>query len=267
MGQNKYQIMSKILPKGKGVWVPIDHGVSDFPIDGLVDVEDTITNLVSAGVNVIIAHKGIVEKYNHLCKGSNTSMIAHLSASTRHGGDYADDKVLVGDVDEALNRGALGVSCQLNIGSKHESNMIERMGELSRQAYLYDVPILGMVYVRGENINLLKNDETKGYAHAARIAFELGCDVAKTVWTRDAETFKQICNSVPIPLLIAGGPASQDNAEILTMVKNAVNSGASGVCMGRQIFSHSNPKSIAKAIMMIVHEDADVDEAIAACSL
>ena len=265
MGKNK--ILEKILPNGKGVWIPIDHGVSDFPCEGLVDIESTVSNLISAGVNAIIAHKGIVDKYNHLCKGSNTSMIAHLSASTRHGGKNADNKVLVGDVDEAIMRGAVGVSCQVNVGSKYESNMIERMGHLSRQAYLHEVPILGMVYVRGANVNLIKNDATKGYAHAARIAFELGCDVAKTVWTGETESFTEICNSVPIPLLVAGGPSTGNNIEMLKMVKHAIDCGASGVCMGRQVFSHPNVKSIAKAIMMIVHDNASIEEAIAACSL
>ena len=103
-------MMAKILPNGKGVWVPIDHGVTDFPCAGLENIEATITAIIAGGANVIVAHKGVVDKYSHLCEGTATSMIAHLSASTRHGGKNYSNKVLVGDVDEAIMRGAVGLS-------------------------------------------------------------------------------------------------------------------------------------------------------------
>jgi DhnA family fructose-bisphosphate aldolase class Ia len=259
--------IDKILPNGKGVWIPIDHGVTDFPCEGLENIEQTIRDLIAGGVDVIVAHKGVVDRYSHLCNEVNTSMIAHLSASTRHGGKNSSNKVLVGDVDEALLRGAVGVSCQVNIGSKNEHKMFERMGHITREAYLKDVPVLGMVYVRGENVKIMDGDSTNGYAHAARIAFELGCDVAKTVWPGNAESFAEICQAAPIPLLVAGGPSSGNSREILTMVKQSLESGGSGVCMGRQIFAHPQVTSIAKALVMIVHQGLTVDQAIEKCSL
>ncbi|DAC60251.1 MAG TPA: fructose-bisphosphate aldolase, partial [Candidatus Poseidoniaceae archaeon] len=80
----KDELMAEILPNGRGVWVPIDHGVTDFPCPGLVDLEATINALIALGANVIIAHKGVIDKFSHLCDGTATKMIAHLSASTRH---------------------------------------------------------------------------------------------------------------------------------------------------------------------------------------
>tara|TARA_X000001036_G_scaffold55321_1_gene44943 strand:- start:131 stop:928 length:798 start_codon:yes stop_codon:yes gene_type:complete len=263
----KQDILDKVLPNGKGVWVPIDHGVTDFPCEGLANIKQTILDLIAREVDVIVAHKGVVDRYSNLCKGTNTRMIAHLSASTRHGGKNKSNKVLVGDVDEALLRGAVGVSCQLNIGSKNEPKMLERMGQITRQAYLNNVPVLGMVYVRGENVKLMEGDTTNGYAHAARIAFELGCDAAKTVWPGDKESFAKITQSAPIPLLVAGGPSSGNSRQILTMVKQSMEAGGSGVCMGRQIFAHPEVTSIAKALVMIVHKGLTVDQAIEKCSL
>ena len=122
----------------------------------------------------------------------------------------------------------------VNIGSKKEAAMLERMGHITTEAYLNDVPVLGMVYVR-ENVNIMKSDSTNGYAHAARIAFELGCDAAKTVWTGDKDSFSNICRAAPIPLLVAGGPSTGNSEEILTMVREFIEAGGSGVCMGRQI--------------------------------
>ena len=174
---------------------------------------------------------------------------------------------MVGDVDEAIMRGAVGVSCQVNIGSKKESAMLERMGHITTEAYLNDVPVLGMIYVRGENVNIMKNDPTNGYAHAARIAFELGCDTAKTVWTGDKDSFSKICRAAPIPLLVAGGPSTGNSEDILTMVRESIEAGGSGVCMGRQIFAHQNVTAISKAIGMIVHDNATVKEAMDKYSL
>lgn len=263
----KADLLSKILPGGRGVWIPIDHGVTDFPVEGLIDVESTIKSLISAGVDAIIAHKGLVGHYHKLCENTNTNMIVHLSASTRHGGIESSNKVLVGGVDEVRKRGGIGVSCQVNLGSEKEPEMMERMGEVSRQALLEGIPMFGMVYARGPNLNIMEGDETNGYSHAARLAFELGCDAAKTVWTGDKESFTQITNSTPIPLLVAGGPSTGDSRAILTMVRDAMDSGASGVCMGRQVFGHPQVESIARAIVMLVHQDASVDEAIMKCSL
>ena len=263
----KADLLSKILPGGRGVWIPIDHGVSDYPVQGLEDTESTIKSLISAGVDAIIAHKGVVGHYHKLCENTKTSMIVHLSASTRHGGSESSNKVLVGSVDEVRKRGGSGVSCQVNMGSEKEPEMMERMGEISRQAVLEGLPMFGMVYARGPNLNIMEGDLTKGNAHAVRLAFELGCDAAKTVWTGDKESFTEIANAVPIPILVAGGPSTGDSRAILTMIRDALDSGASGVCMGRQIFGHPQIESIAKAIVMLVHQDASVDEAIVECSL
>ena len=73
------------------------------------------------------------------------------------------------------------------------------------------------------------DDVTKGNAHAVRLAFELGCDAAKTVWTGDKESFSEIANAVPIPILVAGGPSTGDTRAILSMIRDALDSGASGV--------------------------------------
>ena len=230
------RLLERLLPKGRGVWIPIDHGASDFPVEGLVDTEETIKALISAGVDVILAQKGIVSHYSHLCKGTKTNMVVHLSVSTRHAGPDAANKVLVGHPDEVFSRGGIGVSCQVNIGSPNEAKMIERMGEVSRQSHKLGMPMFGMIYARGEYLSVMDGDSTRGNAHAARLAFELGCDAAKTVWTGDAESFSQIGRGVPIPLLVAGGPSSGDSFAILSMVRTALDNGASGVCMGRQVF-------------------------------
>lgn len=264
---DKASRLDSLLPNGRGVWIPIDHGASDFPVDGLTDTEHVIRSLVRAGVDAIIAQKGLVSHYSHLCQGSSTDMVVHFSVSTRHAGPDNANKVLVGNADEVLPRGGLGVSCQVNMGSPNEAVMIERMGQMSRAALHHQLPMFGMVYARGEHLSVMEGDDTNANAHAVRLAFELGCDAAKTTWTGGKESFKKVTSAVPIPVLVAGGPATGDSKAILTMVRDALDAGASGICMGRQVFAHPNVEAIAKALMMLVHQDSTVNEAMNACGL
>lgn len=264
---NKDQRLATLLPNGRGVWIPIDHGASDYPNPGLEDLEGLIQSLINAGVNAIVAQKGVVSKYAHLCHGTSTGMVVHYSVSTRHAGPQSNNKVLVGHADETLPRGGIGVSSQVNMGSEYEPEMIQRMGELNRQAMHLDLPAFGMVYARGPHLNHMVGDDTTSQAHAVRLAFELGCDAAKCVWTGDSASFGKVAKSAPIPLLMAGGPSTGDSLAILTMVESALEAGASGVCMGRQVFAHPNPEAMAKALVMMVHDGASVEAAMETCGL
>jgi DhnA family fructose-bisphosphate aldolase class Ia len=123
-----------------------------------------------------------------------------------------------------------------------------------------------MVYARGPNLNPVDGDSTNGVAHAARVAFEIGCDVGKTTWTGDEASFAQVTSAVPIPLLVAGG-AKTNTQDMFAMVEKAMRNGAAGVCMGRQVFAHKSPESVAKALVMIVHQGATAENAMKAVGL
>ena len=244
-----------VLPNGKGVWIPIDHGVSDFPVEGLENLETLIPLIAHA--DAIVAQKGVVSHYS-----ADANFIAHLSVSTRHAGARGSDKVLVGSVEESLSRGAKGVSVQVNMGSPDEPDMIERLGMVTQDSHYLNCPVLGMIYPRGENLSVMENDETNAVAHAARLAFEMGCTVVKTKWTGSIDSFKKVTSCVPIPVLIAGGPAGASTEEILEIVHQSIQAGGGGVCIGRQVFSHSNPSAMVSALKAIVHDNASVEQAM-----
>ncbi|MEC7687875.1 MAG: fructose-bisphosphate aldolase, partial [Candidatus Thermoplasmatota archaeon] len=122
-------------------------------------------------------------------------------------------------------------------------------------------PTLGMVYPRGPNLILDPEDETKGIAHAARVAFELGCEVVKVPWTGSVESFRKVTSGVPIPILIAGGTSSSFS-DTLEIVSQSIIAGGSGVCMGRQIFGSENPLNRLLALRSIIHGDLGLNEAL-----
>ena len=176
-----------------------------------------------------------------------------MSASTAHGGSNSQFKVKVASAEEAFSRGANGVSGQINLGDENEPSMLLDMGQLTAEAHDMDMPVLGMVYPRGPNLAPLPNDITGGVAHAARVAYELGCHVVKVPWTGNAESFRKVCEAVPIPVLISGGPKDGSFANALEIVRYAMSAGAAGVCMGRQVFGAQDPAACIRALREIIH--------------
>ena len=83
----------------------------------------------------------------------------------------------------------------------------------------------------------------------------------------DQESFSVVSSAAPIPVLVAGGPSTGNARAIITMVHEAMDAGASGVCMGRQVFAHPQREDLARALMMIVHENADVEHALSSNGL
>ena len=146
-----------LLPNGKGVWIPVDHGVSDFPVQGLENLDNLIQSIAHA--DAIVAQKGVVSHYSTMA-----NFVCHLSASTRHAGARSSDKVLVGSVEESLSRGAKGVSVQVNMGSDDEPDMIERLGLITQDAHYLNCPVLGMIYPRGPNLSVMEGDDTEAVA-------------------------------------------------------------------------------------------------------
>ena len=98
-------------------------------------------------------------------------------------------------------------------------------------------------------------------AHAARIGAELGADIIKTNFTGNIETFKTVTESCPVPVVIAGGPKCKSLDEVLQTTFDAMQAGAAGLSIGRNVFQCENPTQIAKALSAIVHKDATVEQA------
>ncbi len=252
------EALSRILPGGRGVWIPMDHGLSGYPETGLDRMDQVIDSVIEGGADAVVLQKGVLT--HQFSRTSWNGFVCHLSASTVHGGPSSQSKVMVGGAAEAISRGAVAVSGQVNLGDNAESEMLHDLGLLTSEAWQVGVPTLGMVYPRGPNLSIDPSDTTQGIAHAARVAFEIGCNVVKVPWTGSIESFQVVTSGVPIPVLIAGGVSASFD-ETLRIVGESIEAGGSGVCMGRQIFSSENPSSRVRAVRSIVHEGATVEEA------
>ena len=251
--------LAKILPNGRGVWIPMDHGISAYPEKGLENMNHVVSSCISGGADAIILQKGALSHFVETTGWSN--FVCHVSVSRVNAGKKDQYKVRVATAAECLIRGATAVSAQINLGDHFEPEMIKEMGDLTGEALPLGIPTLGMIYPRGPLLKITQGDITNGVAHAARVAWELGCDVVKVPWTGDVESFKLVCQAVPIPVLISGGPRGISFTELLEIVESAISAGGSGVCIGRQVFGANNPESCVKALRAIVHDNSTSVEA------
>ncbi len=241
---------------GRSVIIPMDHGFTLGQIEGLRDMTRIVSEVSEAGANAIVLHKGMV-KGGHRKHGRDIGLIVHLSASTSLNPD-PNDKVLVCTVEEAVALGADGVSIHINLGAPHESRMIESAGEVVRECNRWGMPLLIMIYPRGEGID---PTSPQAIGHCVRVAEELGADLIKTNYTGDPESFRQITDACSVPVMVAGGEKGGD-VETLSTIREAVHAGAAGVCMGRNAFQRENPRQFVRAICRVVHDEVDPAQAL-----
>lgn len=243
---------------GRAVIVPMDHGISMGPVEGLVDMKATIDKVSQGGATAVVMHKGVVP-YGHRCFGRDIGLIVHLSASTSLSPD-PNSKVLVTTVEEAIKMGADAVSIHVNIGANTEPYMLRDFGQIARECNEWGMPLMVMIYPRGKDI---KNGyDVDLIKQCARAGMELGADIIKTSYTGDVDTFREVVRGAIIPVVIAGGPKMDSDRDLLQMVKDSVEAGGMGVSIGRNIFQHRNVTGITKAVADIVLRDAEVDEAL-----
>jgi len=239
------------------VIVPMDHGISVGPIEGLIDMPATVNKVAEGGANAVLGHMGL-PMHGHRGYGRDIGLIIHLSASSSLSPD-PNHKVLVTRVEDAIRVGADAVSIHVNVGAEDEAEMLKDLGRTARTCDLWGIPLVAMMYPRGSKV---KSEHGLEYVKlAARIGSELGADIVKTNYTGSPETFKEVVRGCNIPVVIAGGPKMNTERDLLQMVYDAVGVGGAGVAFGRNIFQAENPTLLVRKLCAIVHKGYTVEEA------
>jgi fructose-bisphosphate aldolase/2-amino-3,7-dideoxy-D-threo-hept-6-ulosonate synthase len=256
LNEGKTRRLKRIMQKdSKTVIVPMDHGVTIGPIQGIESMQRITDQLLRGKVDAILVHKGIA-KHIDIDDAGLIVMLSGLSNLSPN----VNSKVQVCSVQEATRIGADAVSVHVNIGAQDEDKMLRNLGKVSEKCDMYGLPLLAMMYPRGPKIQ--SEQEVNAVAHAARIGGELGADIVKTNYTGNIDTFKTVVESCPVPVVIAGGPKCKSIQEVLETTSDAMKAGAAGLSIGRNIFQFENPTQIAKALVAIVHNGASVEQAL-----
>ena len=157
-------------------------------------------------------------------------------------------------MEEAIRLNASAVAFSIYVGTEHEHQTLTALSQLVNEGQRYGMPVLAVTAVGKE----LEKRDARYLGLCCRIAAELGASMVKTYYCDD---FGKVVKSCPVPLVIAGGPKLKTELDALRLAHSAINEGAKGVDMGRNIWQSDNAVGMMKAIRKIVHEGASVKDA------
>ena len=169
-------------------------------------------------------------------------------------------KELVCTIEEAIKLGADAVSVHINLGAETDKEMLRQLGYIGERCCEWQMPLLAMIYTRGPKIK--DEYDVENVKHAARVGAELGADIVKVVYTGSIESFAEVVQGCPVPVVIAGGEKMESDEDIFQMVEDALKGGAAGVSVGRNAFQHENPTKMVEALSKMVHEGYSIEKAI-----
>ncbi len=239
----KKRRLKRIMPDGKTLIVPMDHGIS-YPVRGIQKI-DKILEKIDSIVDAVVLHKGVVKNSQYV-ENMQSALIVHLSGSTIY---HKNEKVLVCSVEKAIYLGADAVSIHVNIGSKTECEQLKDAGLVSEICDSYGLPLLAMMYPRGEGVEV--NVDT--VKHAVRVGYELGADIVKTCYTGSPNSFAEVIEYCEVPVVVAGG-SKKNCEELFEEVRGTILAGASGVAIGRNVFQAERPEEMVKDLKRVIHD-------------
>jgi len=243
--------LSKVIsPKtGKTVMLAVDHGYFQGPTTGLRELKKAIDPLIPYADCLFIT-RGMLR--NCVDPQTKSPIFLRVSGGPSILKDDLSDEHITTSMTEALRLNAVGVGMSIFVGGVNESRTVANLGKLVNEAEEYGMPVLAITAVGKE---MARDERYLGLA--CRMAAEQGAHIVKTYY---CDNFKEVVKACPVPIVIAGGKKI-DEKDALQMARNAIDDGAVGVDMGRNIFQSENPVGMIKAINAVVHKNASVDEA------
>lgn len=245
---------------GKALIFAMDHASAFGLMAGLEQPGRVISQVRAGGADAILTTYGIAAQFAP--EIGTLGLILRVDGGNSLLAKERGPMQLLYDVYDALRLGADAVGTMGMPGSRFEGETLPYLSELVAQCAEWNVPVLAEMLPGGfENPGEWWTPENIG--HACRIGAELGVDFIKTNYTGDVASFRRIVQQVYVPIVVLGGSKSQDPRDLLNSIYEAMQAGASGVAVGRNIYQYAAPDKITAAIAAIVHQEATVEAALA----
>ncbi|MFW9821003.1 MAG: 3-hydroxy-5-phosphonooxypentane-2,4-dione thiolase, partial [Candidatus Thorarchaeota archaeon] len=178
-------------------------------------------------------------------------IVLRVSAGASMLKELSNEEINV-SIDDAIRLNVSAITCSIFVGGEYEKQTLMNLSKLVNEGNAYGIPTLAVTAVGREMVR-----DARYLGMASRMAAEMGATFVKTYY---CENFEEVTNICPAPIVIAGGKKIEER-DALQMSKNAVDKGAVGVDMGRNIFQSDSPLGMIQAVRAIVHENASVNEA------
>ncbi|MHC4166533.1 MAG: 3-hydroxy-5-phosphonooxypentane-2,4-dione thiolase [Planctomycetota bacterium] len=234
---------------GRTVMFAIDHGYFQGPTTGLERIDLTIVPLMYYA-DAIMLTRGILR--TTVPPSLTKPVVMRCSGGPSILKELSNEELAV-DIEDAIRMNVSAITLQVFIGGEFETRSVHNMTRLVDMGLRYGIPTMAVTAVGKDMVR-----DARYFRLACRMCAELGAQIIKTYYV--PEGFETITASCPVPIVMAGGKKIPV-LDALTMAYNAVQQGASGVDMGRNIFQSDAPEAMMKVIGKVVHEDMKPQDA------
>ena len=235
---------------GRTVMLAIDHGYFQGPTTGLERIDLNILPLTPYADTLMLT-RGILRSI--VPPSITKSIVLRVSGGTSILKELSNEEIAVG-IEESIRLNVCAMAVQVFIGGEYEKESIINMTRMVDMGSRYGIPTLAVTAV-GKDMDR----DARYFRLATRICAELGAHYIKTYYIE--KNFETVCASCPVPIVMAGGKKIPE-LDALTMAYNAVQQGASGVDMGRNIFQSESPIAMIQAVRAVVHDNEQPDKAL-----
>lgn len=227
---------------GKTVMLAFDHGYFQGPTSGLERLDLNIVPLVPQA-DAIMLTRGALR--TTIPAQSSAGVVLRATGGPSILKDLSNEELAV-SIDDAIRLDAAALAVQVFIGSENETKSIKNLTTLVDQGQAAGIPVLAVTAVGRELVR-----DARYFRLATRIPAELGAHFVKTYYVEDG--FETVTASCPVPIIIAGGKKIPEKDALILSYK-AIQEGAAGVDMGRNVFQSEHPAAILAAIRAVVHD-------------
>jgi putative autoinducer-2 (AI-2) aldolase len=246
--------LSQLIQKdGKALFLPVDHGYFQGPTHSLEKPGETIKPIYQYA-DALMLTRGVLR--NCIDPAIEKPIILRVSGAVTVVGEDLANESIVTSIQEILRLNAMAVSMSVFVGTKYENKSLSNLAKLVDECEDYGVPVMAVTSVGRE----LEKREARYLALVARVSAEIGARVVKTYYCKD--NFEKVIEGCPVPVVIAGGPKTENQAEVFDFVYDGMQKGAIGVNFGRNVWQTENPVASIRAIRAIVHEKYTSKEAL-----
>ncbi len=234
---------------GHTVMLAIDHGYFQGPTTGLERVDVTILPLAPYA-DALMCTRGILR--STIPPSHRGGVVIRASGGPSILKELSNEHTAV-NIEDAVRMNVHAVAVQVFIGGEFETQSIQNLTKLVDDGYRVGIPVLGVTAVGKE---LVRDERYLGLA--TRICAELGAQIVKTYYCESG--FEHVTAGCPVPIVMAGGKKLPE-LDALTMAYRAIQEGAAGVDMGRNIFQSDCPVAMIQAVNKVVHEGLKPEDA------
>ena len=235
---------------GRTVMLAFDHGYFQGPTTGLERIDLNIVPLIPYG-DVLMCTRGALRSV--IPPSATNAVVLRCSGGQSILTELSRELIAV-DIEDAMRINAAALTTQIYIGAEYEHQSIKNLVQLIDTGNKYGIPTMAVTGVGAE----MKRDE-RYFSLATRIAAELGAHYVKSYFIEDG--FERVCAGCPVPIVIAGGKKLPE-LDALTMAYQAIEQGAAGVDMGRNIFQSDDPIAMIQAVGAVVHKNEKPEKAL-----